>query len=131
MTKDEIRAAYRAFNKASRDAFRLQRHMREADALIASLQARRRETIVRELTDKMQDDPAFCRVLRAFTGHTAHGWACACGQDGRMKSLLRDPGWDLLREVIRRIRWRLTSPRGRHNSGVDDICRMIDAENGL
>ena len=38
MTPREIREAYRAFNRASAEAFRLQRDIREADRLIANLE---------------------------------------------------------------------------------------------
>lgn len=135
MTRKEIRQAYRAFNRASREAWLLQRRMREADDLIARMQDRRRETLVREYTDTLQDDPAFCRVLSVYTGHTPHGWSCACGCDGRMRSLLRNPGWDILKEVIRRIRWRKFASKGTLSSGIDAaaemVCRIIDEENNV
>ena len=109
--------------------------MREADDLIARMQDRRRETLVREYTDTLQDDPAFCRVLSVYTGHTPHGWSCACGCDGRMRSLLRNPGWDILKEVIRRIRWRKFASKGTLSSGIDAaaemVCRIIDEENNV
>lgn len=135
MTKREIREAYRAFNRASHEAYRLQRCMREADKLIAHLEVQRRETLVRELTDSLQDDAAFCRVLRGYTGNSPRGWACACGCDGRMRRLLNDPGWDILAEVIRRIKWRKYAPKGKLSSrdidtAVSMVCKAIDAENG-
>lgn len=136
MTRKEIRDAYRAFNRASRDAFQLKRRLREADELIARMREREREATVREYTDSLQNDPAFCRVLSCYTGHTPHGWSCACGCDGRMRGLLRNPGWDILKEVIRRIRWRKFAPHGSLSSGTidavaDAVCKAIDAENGL
>jgi hypothetical protein len=113
------------------EEIRYQRLMKAADELLARIDERNRETLVREYTDALQDDSAFCRVLSCYTGHTPHGWACACGCDGRMRRLLKDPGWEILSEVIRRVRWRKFSPKGKLSSGVADaMCRIIDAENG-
>jgi hypothetical protein len=50
------------------------------------------------------DDKAFTRVLKAFTGNSARGWEVACGCDGRMLRLLKDPGWPVLKEVIHLVR---------------------------
>lgn len=60
------------------------------------------ERRTRDLTERMLHDKAFARVLRAYTGHTPHGWRMACGCDGRMKDLARD--WPVLEETIRRVR---------------------------
>ena len=132
LSRKDLRDAYRAFNRASMEAARHQRLMEAADELLARIAARNREALVREYTDSLQDDSAFCRVLSGYTGHTPHGWSCACGCDGRMRKLLKNPGWDILSEVIRRIRWRKFSPKGKLSSGVvsDAVCRIIDAENG-
>ena len=135
MTREEIRNAYREFNRASREAWRLQKHLKAADELIARFRERNREALVREYTDSLQNDSAFLRVLAVYTGHTPHGWSCACGCDGRMRRLLKTPGWNILEEVIRRIRWRKFAPKGKLSSGeidaaTDAVCRIIDAENG-
>ena len=60
------------------------------------------ERRTKALTERMLHDKAFARVLRAYTGHTPHGWRVACGCDGRMKDLARD--WPVLEETIRRVR---------------------------
>ena len=102
MTKKEIRAAYREFNRAAR----LRSNLDAADRLIAKLEADNRERTVRELTDRLQDDEAFLKAVRSFDGHTEYGWRCVCQRDGRMLRLLQNPGWKILKEVIRRVRWR-------------------------
>ena len=102
MTKKEIREAYREFNRAAR----LRSSLNAADRLIAKIQADHRERTVRELTDRLQNDKAFLRAIRGFDGHTAYGWKCVCRNDGRMLKLLTSPGWEILKEVIRRVRWR-------------------------
>ena len=109
------REAYRRFHME--DAAR-QRHLRELRRIRLDIerieldmaeslkrQAEARENRVAELTAKLDGDPAFMRTLRAFTGHTPKGWLAACGCDGRMKALLRTEGWDVLREVVHRVRY--------------------------
>jgi len=114
MTPAEIRKAYREFNRASREAFKLRRHIEEADRLIAKFHERK----LVELANRYQDDAAFLRVIRAFTGHTPYGWRCACGNDGRMKKLVDELGWDVLAEVVRRVRWRRYAPKGAQAAGA-------------
>jgi hypothetical protein len=99
VTRQEIRDAYRAFNRAAR----LQRDLDAADRLIVKLERDR----LTDLATRYQNDRAFVKVVKNFTGHTPYGWMCACGNDGRMKSLVKQLGWDVLKEVIRRVRWRL------------------------
>lgn len=72
-----------------------------ADALARQRQDET-ERRVSDLTERMLRDKAFARVLRAYTGHTPHGWRMACGCDGRMKALAND--WPVLEETIRRVR---------------------------
>lgn len=110
-----LREAYRRFHAEdrARQTFRreLKRIELEVEALsldLAAAKARQdaeeREAATRELVERMFQDKAFNRTLRAFTGHTPHGWKVACGCDGRMLRLLQEPGWPVLEEVIRRIR---------------------------
>jgi hypothetical protein len=60
------------------------------------------ERRTRDLVERMLHDKAFAKVLKAYTGHTPHGWRVACGCDGRMKKLADD--WPVLNETIRRVR---------------------------
>ena len=111
------REAYRQFNRAAREAWKLQRNLREADILIERIKAKQRESLILEYTNSLQNDTAFNRVLDAYTGHSPHGWEVACGCDGRMKRLLKDPGWGILKEVIRRVRWHKFAPKGELHAG--------------
>ena len=63
-----------------------------------------RERKIRDLVERMFADKAFNRTLHRYWGHTPAGWIAAAGCDGRMKALVRDPGWPVLQEAIRRIR---------------------------
>ena len=108
--------AYRRFHAEDRAR---QRHLRELRRIglaleslaidIAEAKARQdiedRERKIANLVDLLKDDKAFMRVLGRFTGRTPKGWLAACGCDGRMKSLLRQHGWDVLREVVHRVRY--------------------------
>ena len=109
------REAYRRFH--AEDAAR-QRYLRELRRIRLDLesieldmaeslrkQAEARENRVAALVASLGKDAAFLRTLRAFTGHTPRGWLTACGCDGRMRKLLRDEGWDVLKEVIHRVRY--------------------------
>jgi hypothetical protein len=107
-----VREAYRRFN--AEDAAR-QRYLRELRRIRLDLEGieldmaeslrRQKESRVTVLTAQLDGDPAFMRTLGSFTGHTPYGWLAACGCDGRMRRLLRDEGWDVLKEVIHRIRY--------------------------
>lgn len=112
------RDAYRAFHRRDRLMRRWKMELRRIRLEVESLELDLAEAVVRDraataaadeattrrLVDALFNDEAFNRVLRAFTGHTPHGWEVACGCDGRMRKLLKDPGWGILREVIRRVR---------------------------
>lgn len=110
-----LREAYKRFHAEdrARQAFRreLKRIELEVESLSIDLAAARarqdaeeREAETRALVERMFQDKAFNRTLRAFTGRTPHGWKVACGCDGRMLRLLQEPGWPVLEEAIRRIR---------------------------
>ena len=115
MKKTNMRDAYRTFNREQLAIARWRREMARIGARVDELQleleqavARQRvaheEQLVREYTESLFRDVAFNRVLARFTGHTPHGWEMACGCDGRMKALLRNPCWGVLKEVIYRTR---------------------------
>ena len=97
MKKKTLRDAYRAFHA---EQFLLAKQRRAA----AHREAAITEALVGAFVERLRHDAAFNRVLSRFTGHTPHGWSCACGLDGRMKDLLRTPGWGVLEEVIKRLR---------------------------
>lgn len=109
------REAYRRFHAEDAARQRYLRSLRRIRLDLESIeldmaeslkrQAKERENRVAELAARLDGDPAFMRTLRAFTGHTPRGWLAACGCDGRMRRLLRDEGWDVLREVIHRVRY--------------------------
>lgn len=109
------REAYRLFHAADRARVELTRKLRAAGADVRRLEAAvtaaevtavvRSEEVITEWVTRLSGDKAFLRVLKVFTGHTPYGWRVACGPDGRMLKLLRTPGWPVLEEVIRRVRW--------------------------
>lgn len=109
------REAYRRFHAEDAARQRYLRALRRIKLDLESIeldmaeslrrQAVARENRVAELAVHLDKDPAFMRTLRAFTGHTPRGWLAACGCDGRMKALLRTEGWDVLKEVIHRVRY--------------------------
>jgi hypothetical protein len=107
--------AYRAWHKEQYRRAKWERDMRRIRLDIEGLELSIRDSLARQheeerekktrdLVEKMFADRAFNKVLAHYWGHTPKGWLAACGCDGRMKSLLRDPGWDVLQEAIRRIR---------------------------
>ena len=116
--RTNLREAYRLWNHEQRLKEQWRRDLRrislgieslrldleDAVARQAAAEAERREAETRRLVDTMFDDKAFNRVLSRYWGHTPQGWEAACGPDGRMKRLLRDPGWPVLQEAIHRIR---------------------------
>lgn len=115
--KTNLREAYRAYNRQRQAEERYRRELRKIGARIDSLaesieadiiaQRIRHETaLISEYTKSMMDDVAFNRVLSRYTGHTPYGWEVACGCDGRMRALLKNPGWRVLSEVIERVRLR-------------------------
>lgn len=110
-----LREAYRRFHAEDRARQTFRRELKRIELDIEALgldlaaakarqDAEEREAATRELVERMFHDKAFNRVLQAFTGRTPHGWKVACGCDGRMLRLLREPGWPVLEEAIRRIR---------------------------
>ena len=103
--------AYRAWHREQkvlaqyrRDLARIRRDIEglELDMAIAARDAEAKA--VNEWTVRLRGDRAFLRALSRYWGHTPRGWAAACGIDGRMRDLLRTPGWEVLRQVIRRVR---------------------------
>lgn len=110
--------AYRAWHKEQRlrqqwkrDLKRIERDLEALSLDVRAALERQRvhdaaqaEAETRRLVESLPSDRAFMRALNRFWGHTPRGWEAACGCDGRMKALLKTPGWDILREVIRRIR---------------------------
>ena len=115
--KTNLRDAYRAYNRQRQAEERYRRELRrigaQIDALAESLEAdiaaqriRHETELVAEYTESLADDVAFNRVLARDTGHTPYGWEVACGCDGRMRALLRNPGWRVLSEVIDIVRRR-------------------------
>ena len=118
-----LKDAYREYNRQQQAKTRYLRELRRISARIDDLQEsmladiaaqrlRHEEKLVEEYTKSLMNDVAFNRVLSHYTGRTAYGWEIACGCDGRMKSLLRNPGWRVLSEVIDRIKARkgMTGP---------------------
>lgn len=108
--------AYRRFHAEDKARQRYLRELRriglqvESLALdIAGTMARQdiedRERKIASLVEVLKDDKGFLKVMNKFTGRTPKGWLVACGCDGRMKALLRQHGWDVLREVIHRVRY--------------------------
>lgn len=112
MGKINEREAYRRFHAADaarqnylRELRRIRLDIESIELDMVAAHAKARERRVAELSAKLGEDAAFLRTLRAYTGHTPRGWLVACGCDGRMRRLLRDEGWDVLREVIHRVRY--------------------------
>lgn len=107
--------AYRAWHREQQRLARRRRDMRRIklaieflelgiQAALAQQHVEEHARLVAEWTPRLATDRAFNKVLGRYWGHTPKGWVAACGCDGRMKKLVRDPGWDVLQEVIRRIR---------------------------
>ena len=107
--------AYKRWNAEQRRLAQWRRDMRRLQISIENIElglqdalARQREEArerkTRDLVERMFADKAFNRTLLRYWGHTPAGWIAASGCDGRMKALVRDPGWDVLQETIRRIR---------------------------
>ena len=109
MNEAEAYRSWRSWDRAQREYQAALRRLGAAvDALtekVAAHRAEDRERRICELAKQLGKDKAFQRVLKAYTGHTPHGWLVACGCDGRMKNLIRLHGWDVLKEVIYRVRW--------------------------
>jgi len=108
--------AYRRFHAEDKARQKYLRELRRIGIAIESLatdlaaaKARQdmedRENTIRNLVELMKNDRGFLAVLKRFTGRTPRGWLVACGCDGRMKALLREHGWDVLREVVHRVRY--------------------------
>ena len=113
MARINEREAYRKWHAEDRCRQRWERELRRIRQDIDWLEGQMMESLARQrledqerrtraLTERMLHDKSFARVLRAYTGHTPHGWRMACGCDGRMKDLARD--WPVLEETIRRVR---------------------------
>ena len=104
--------AYRRWHANEKARQKYLRTLRQVGHLIEGLTERiaadaaaAQERHIRDLANRLGRDKAFLRTLKAYTGHTPHGWIVACGCDGRMKGLIRLHGWDTLKEVIRRVRY--------------------------
>lgn len=107
--------AYRAWHREQRQLAQYKRELRRIRLDIETIELSMAESIahqrdaehtrlVGEWLPRLAADRAFNKALARYWGHTPKGWMAACGCDGRMKKLVRDPGWDVLREVIDRIR---------------------------
>lgn len=83
-------------------AERLRHEMKMIELRVEQIHADLMEALVRQYAK----DKAFLRAIDRFTGHTQYGWETALGSDGRLIKATRRMGWNVMRQIILRVRAR-------------------------